>query len=276
MTENNTWSSVFFAFFPAEHTLTVDIPQTIEKVSPKHSKDLLKYMIYLDYQQLAASKENDDSQAKSIDEWFENFNLCLRQIYECPQLNLTRDAKNMNFLIELPQRPAFGFNQMADGYSSILNIVAEIMMRLEDYSKGDYSVPGIVLIDEIEAHLHISLQKTILPFLTTLFPNIQFIVTTHSPFVMASLKDKAVIYDLETQHPYTLAEQKSLSDIVREDLGVSSTMPLWAEKKLEEIMAKFAPLKSDELFIAQFKQELQEAGLSDIFLDSLPRLLEGR
>ena len=46
-----------------------------------------------------------------------------------------------------------------------------------------YDVQGIALVDEIETHLHIDLQKKILPFLTNFFPKIQFIVTTHSPFV---------------------------------------------------------------------------------------------
>ena len=58
------------------------------------------------------------------------------------------------------------------------------------------SLEGIVLIDEVETHLHLALQRKIMPFLTRLFPNIQFIVSTHSPFVVNSI-DNAVIYDLE-------------------------------------------------------------------------------
>ena len=54
---------------------------------------------------------------------------------------------------------------------------------------------GVVFIDEIDAHLHVSLQRKILSFLEKSFPNIQFIVTTHSPFVVSSVDD-AVIYDL--------------------------------------------------------------------------------
>ena len=47
-----------------------------------------------------------------------------------------------------------------------------------------YDLQGIVLIDEIETHLHVELQKKILPFLTNFFPNIQFVITTHSPFIL--------------------------------------------------------------------------------------------
>ena len=51
------------------------------------------------------------------------------------------------------------------------------------------------MIDEIEAHLHLELQKKIMPILTGIFPNIQFIVTTHSPFILNSIEN-TVIYDL--------------------------------------------------------------------------------
>ena len=60
---------------------------------------------------------------------------------------------------------------------------------------------GIVLIDEVDKHLHIQLQKEVLPLLFNLFPNIQFIVSSHSPFMNMGLAegalDRTVIYDLD-------------------------------------------------------------------------------
>ena len=55
-----------------------------------------------------------------------------------------------------------------------------------------------MLIDEIETHLHLELQKNIMPLLTTVFPNIQFVVTSHSPFILNSIEN-AVVYDLENR-----------------------------------------------------------------------------
>lgn len=71
-------------------------------------------------------------------------------------------------------------------------------MRMESNKNIGYDLEGIVLIDELETHLHIELQKKILPFLTKFFPKIQFIITTHSPFVLNSIEN-AVIYDLENK-----------------------------------------------------------------------------
>lgn len=72
--------------------------------------------------------------------------------------------------------------------------------KMEHYITDDeiseYNVEGIVLIDEIETHLHIALQKKIMPFLTKFFPRLQFIITTHSPYILNSLSN-AKVYDLE-------------------------------------------------------------------------------
>jgi predicted ATP-binding protein involved in virulence len=74
----------------------------------------------------------------------------------------------------------------------------ELMMRMENRAALTYDMSGIVLIDEIETHLHVELQRKVLPFLSKMFPNIQFIITTHSPFVISSLEN-TVVYDLEKQ-----------------------------------------------------------------------------
>jgi len=52
--------------------------------------------------------------------------------------------------------------------------------------------PGVVLIDEVELHLHPSWQQTVLPRLMDIFPNVQFIVTTHSPQVLTSIKPRHI------------------------------------------------------------------------------------
>ncbi|MCL2060473.1 MAG: ATP-binding protein, partial [Oscillospiraceae bacterium] len=91
----------------------------------------------------------------------------------------------------------FGLHEMSDGYKAFLEIYMELIMRF-DSGDGivDYTKSAIVIIDEIETHLHVELQKRALPFLTQMFPSVQFIVSTHSPFVITSLSN-AVVYDLE-------------------------------------------------------------------------------
>lgn len=98
-------------------------------------------------------------------------------------------------------REPFEFSEQSDGYSSVIYIVSDLILRMDknwllDEEISQYNAQGIVLIDELETHLHIELQKKILPFLTKFFPNIQFIVTTHSPYILNSISNTKA-YDLE-------------------------------------------------------------------------------
>ncbi|MCV5366648.1 AAA family ATPase, partial [Escherichia coli] len=77
------------------------------------------------------------------------------------------------------------------------SIYADLLMKVELKGITSDELSGVVFIDEIDAHLHVSLQRKIFSFFVNAFPNIQFIVTTHSPFVVQSVND-AIIYDLST------------------------------------------------------------------------------
>jgi predicted ATP-binding protein involved in virulence len=266
-----------FFYFPAERQLLVDKPTAIEKIDAEHSKDILKKMLILDYQKVSATVNKEQDKERHIQQWFDNFTQMLRTFLECPELTLDKDAENLDFKINLHRKSyePVDFNSLPDGFSSILAIVIELMTQMERNTNGDYTVPGIVLIDEIETHLHVSLQKKALPMLSAMFPNIQFIVTTHSPFVTESLKG-AVVYDLELKKHRIIDEVKSYDEVIRDDMGVDAIMPLWAEQNLNRIVEKYIRLDNNELSLDAFKNELKEAGLSEYFPISVSKVLEGR
>ena len=132
-----------------------------------------------------------------LDEWFEKFESRLQDLFDSPTLKLNFDRKKYNFEISEDNKLPFSFDTLADGYSAIITIAMELLMRMEGHGSKAYDMEGIVLIDEIETHLHVDLQKKVLPFLVDFFPKLQFIVTTHSPFVLSSLSN-AVVCDLES------------------------------------------------------------------------------
>ena len=106
-------------------------------------------------------------------------------------------------------------SQLSDGYRAMLALVMDLARRMAESRSNDINphsyilnTSAIVLIDEIELHLHPSWQQTTLNTLMEIFPNTQFIVTTHSPQVLTSipykhiriLKDgNAHILNLQTQ-----------------------------------------------------------------------------
>ena len=65
-------------------------------------------------------------------------------------------------------RDPFDFNELSSGYAAVLDIVVDLIIRMESQTERrfDFSVAGIVLIDEIETHLHLELQRKILDLLT--------------------------------------------------------------------------------------------------------------
>lgn len=77
------------------------------------------------------------------------------------------------------------------GEASLLCIFGELVKQADKIGKsGDISnIEGIVIVDEVDKHLHIKLQKEVLPVLIKMFPKIQFILSTHSPFVNLGLSD---------------------------------------------------------------------------------------
>ena len=89
---------------------------------------------------------------------------------------------------------------LSSGEVALLTIFGELLIQSDRIGK-DINATGIVLIDEIDKHLHIKLQKEVLPNLLKLFPNIQFIASSHSPFLNMGLADelmeKTQIFDLD-------------------------------------------------------------------------------
>lgn len=80
------------------------------------------------------------------------------------------------------------YNMLPMGYKRLLSIVFDIAYRAYILNQGKSEAKGIVIIDEIELHLHPTLQQEVLQRFMNTFPELQFIVTTHSPLVLSNLK----------------------------------------------------------------------------------------
>jgi hypothetical protein len=95
-------------------------------------------------------------------------------------------------------------HQLSDGYRSVGGLVGDLVRRLTDAfpkSKDPFLTEGVVLIDEIDIHLHPRWQGTVVEALRDLFPNMQFIVTSHSPFVAQDMRptDKLIVLEKQSR-----------------------------------------------------------------------------
>jgi len=142
---------------------------------------------------------------------------------------------------------------------------------------------AVVLIDEPENHLHPSLQRDFLSNLVRTFDRTQFVIATHSPFIISSVKDSRIYAlryvkrdDGTSAVSADLVDMKSkagsASKILDEVLGVSVTIPKWAESELNEISARFEASKLSQESLNQLRLELDEAGLSQFFPEAVGRI----
>lgn len=191
--------------FSAVRNLKVEKSAGVKDKITNKVEDFEKFLAKKRTEQAFLSFEREnEKEVKVISDWFDKLEDSLRFLFEDESLKLIskRIEDKVNFYLTSDHREEFDFNTLSSGYSSVLYILFDMMQQMQNEGGSfDYTKEGIALIDEVEAHLHISLQKKILPFLTGFFPNVQFIVTTHSPFILQSLKN-AVIFDLEKRKRY--------------------------------------------------------------------------
>ncbi|MBO1059736.1 MAG: AAA family ATPase [Aphanizomenon flos-aquae CP01] len=114
------------------------------------------------------------------------------------------------------------FNKLSDGVKNMVAMVADIAYRaavLNPQFNGEAArlTPGVVLIDEIDLHLHPKWQRRVVEDLKRTFPKIQFFATTHSPFIIQSLKANELINLDNRDGEYV---KKSIEDIVENVQGV--------------------------------------------------------
>ncbi|MDR1872822.1 MAG: AAA family ATPase [Deltaproteobacteria bacterium] len=223
-------AEMMFAYIPAFRT-QFRAPTEISKVDLEYKTPIClnasqlfpSFMLQYYIRYLAAKDSGaPTAEIESYAKWFNNLENALREIFNCPELKLIPHLKDLLFYISMPGRPNITLLELADGYRGILNIFMELILRFDD-SEGlvNYEQPAVVVIDELAAHLHVELQRRVLPFLAKMFPNAQFIVSTHSPFVMTSLSN-SLVFDLESLKSLENPSFYSINSIVESFLGASS------------------------------------------------------
>lgn len=224
------------------------------------TNQFLNFLSDLKIQEALARNEQQFEDAEQITQWFASFEYLLRQIYQDSELKLKFNYKDYSFLI-CTEGKEFKFTQTSDGFAAILDIVADLILKMQtpDNLTRAYQKKGIVLIDEVETHLHLELQKVIMPILTKVFPNIQFIITTHSPFVLNSL-DNAVAFDLEHREVIDELTQYSYEALAEGYFGVSSESS-YAEMLLDtlkSLLSKEALTDADKATIKHLLTDLDK------------------
>lgn len=263
------------AFYRDERIFNANVPPHVEKVVLKNNynideyprEEFLKYLLDLKMTQALAATNGKDDKANQIKGWFEKLENLLKRIFDDSTMELHFDEDTFKFSLIENGREVFDFNTLSSGYAAVMDIVVDIIMRMEHQTerKFQFDMPGIVLIDEIETHLHLDLQKNIMGLLTTIFPNIQFIVSTHSPFILNSLEN-VVIYDLENH----VLVKDGLADVPYDGIveGYFNTNKM--SELLKEKYDRYKELVKKEHLS---DEDFDEIAKLEFFLDEIPDYL---
>ena len=125
---------------------------------------------------------------------------CFMEISGCERVNVTYNLDVTDFDVEYRDSDGsvqrLSMSRLSDGYRTTLSLFADIAYRMAllNPALGEHvlETPGVVLIDEVDLHLHPRWQARILGDLCAVFPNVQFIVTSHAPMVISSVPKKQV------------------------------------------------------------------------------------
>lgn len=169
----------------------------------------------------------------------------------------------------------FPIDAVSGGISSIIDITWQL------YMFADVSESFVALIDEPENHLHPELQKNFLGNLIKAFPKVQFIIATHNPFMISAVRDSNV-YVLNYNESHKVFSTKldyvnragTSNAILREVLGIDTSIPFWAEEHLKDTIKKYLSKDFTQENLDNLRREMEEIGLADFIPDTISRIVE--
>jgi predicted ATP-binding protein involved in virulence len=175
----------------------------------------------------------------------------------------------------------FRVEELSDGCRTMLALVMDLARRMavanahiKNRPDGETVLcsPGVVLIDEVELHLHPSWQQTVLPSLMKIFPKVQFIVTTHSPQVLTSIAAKHIRI-LKDNRMLSLPEETEGADVARVLEDVLGVSPRPQANKFTQKLNQYSAMVYNEVWDSQDARELRKE-LENHYDGSEPKLKE--
>jgi len=151
--------------------------------------------------------------------------------------DLRFDPRRNEVVLLFDDRNPQPFNNLSDGQRNMLAMAGDIAVRMARLNPhlGERvlaETPGIVLIDELDLHLHPTWQRHLVEDLRTLFPGVQFVATSHSPFIIQTMREGETIA-LDDRQPVINPGKLGIEEIAEDLMGVenASTSPRYQQMR---------------------------------------------
>lgn len=205
---------------------------------------------------------------------FEDFQEVLRRMLP-PKLGFKKLAVRIPEVVLETDSGNFSIDALSGGAAAVIDLAWQVFMYQPDGSRF------VVSLDEPENHLHPELQRRVLADLISAFPSVQFVVATHSPFIVGSVPDSNVYvldYDdtnrVTSTRLDTVNRAGSANEILRDVLGLEYTLPVWVENRLQSIVDKYSVRNFTDETLAELRREMNLLGLGKHTAQAITKLAE--
>lgn len=269
VTERKAFSSEF-------HSRTSGYQDCLDPASSyKFFLDWFRYAANANAEALNRQRERNVSQSDLVESAYAGLIAAVRgAVDECLKSsgwqNLRYSFTHQSVVMEHPEHGLLEVGQLSDGVRNMIALVADVayrMVRLNSHFGADAAkrTPGIVMIDEVDMHLHPDWQQHVLASLRRAFPSIQLIVTTHSPQVLSTVRKEHIrVLGLNVDgeavavEPLARTYGRSNADVLQATMGVPPEPPIEGSDLLRRYLSLVEQAPLDDPYIPLWRTELVE------------------
>jgi predicted ATP-binding protein involved in virulence len=256
------------------------------------SQRLARWLFNQDVLRLKARANNRAEKAAAVDDSISRIEKAIATVVDS-SFRFIFPEDSLSVRVEWQGVPC-SFDVLPEGLKSVASWIADLLMRLDGLPWVDDTPilerPFLLLLDEIDLHLHPAWQRRILPMVQEIFPNAQIIASTHSPFVVASAYDSWVI-PLRLNNristaaaPISSRAGSSYSSVMREIFDITSEFDIEVEERFTEfykardaVLKGTVPIENLKAIASDLQSRGEEIGqLVAIELKQLERQLARR